>query len=109
MKVVEMSIGADEFLADSIHREFADEIVDDFASISDLLHEWHLDGSSNKDVSSPSSIPPVAVADEPKNEPKKDSAADSKSKKKFCVFCGTKLPLEANFCSSCGEPSVPVK
>jgi ribosomal protein L40E len=111
MKVVEMSIGADEFLADSIHREFADEIVDDFASIADLLHEWHLDGSSsnNKDGSSPSSpaIPPGA--DEPKNEPKKDSAADSKSKKKFCVFCGTKLPFEANFCSSCGEPSVQVK
>ena len=52
MKVVEMSIGADEFLADSIHREFADEIVDDFASIANLLHEWHLDGSSNKDGSS---------------------------------------------------------
>jgi len=49
MKVAEMSIGADEFLADSIHKEFADEIVDDFARIADLLHEWHLDGSSGED------------------------------------------------------------
>ena len=46
MKVVEMSIGADEFLADSIHREFADEIIDEFGLIGELLRDWHNDGVS---------------------------------------------------------------
>lgn len=113
MKVVEMSIGADEFLADSIHREFADEIVDDFARIAHLLHAWHLDGSSEEGdnsvvaTSNDSSVPTTLTSSStpPSGDPEKAvaSAATSESRNKFCVFCGTKLPYEAKFCSSCGE------
>lgn len=112
MKVVEMSIGADEFLADSIHREFADEIVDDFARIAHLLHEWHLDGSSAEGdnaivapSSTISSVPSTSSSIPPSDETEKvvANAATSESRNKFCVFCGAKLPYEARFCSSCGE------
>ena len=113
MKVVEMSIGADEFLADSIHREFADEIVDDFARIAHLLHEWHLDGRSAEGdnaiiaPSNDSSVPTTLTSSSipPSDDPEKAvaNAATSESRNKFCVFCGTKLPYEARFCSSCGE------
>ena len=142
MKVVEMSIGADEFLADSIHREFADEIVDNFARIVDLLHEWHLDGSSddNDDVfmarstvfsdslsenlMSDAGVGPETRSSVPTtrsrstdsstlrfdDEPAKVVATSSRSsegRNKFCVFCGTELPYEARFCSSCGEKQPP--
>ena len=113
MKVVEMSIGADEFLADSIHREFADEIVDDFARIAHLLHEWHLDGISAEGnaivaPSNDSSVPTTLTSGSipPSDDPGKavaNNAASGESGNKFCVFCGTKLPYEARFCSSCGE------
>lgn len=113
MKVVEMSIGADEFLADSIHREFADEIVDDFARIADLLHEWHLDGSGDEsdlaivgplnDSSVPTSSRSSSGITPPDESQKAAANAPSESRNKFCIFCGTKLPCEARFCSSCGE------
>jgi len=44
MKVIEMSIGAEDFVADSIHREFSDAILDRFDDLGDTLSKWHEEG-----------------------------------------------------------------
>lgn len=44
MKVIEMPVGADNYLADSIQREFVDAVVDDFADLVSTLSEWHEEG-----------------------------------------------------------------
>ena len=44
MKVIEMPVGADNYLADSIQREFVDAVVDNFADLASTLSEWHVEG-----------------------------------------------------------------
>mmetsp|Transcript_17834 Transcript_17834/g.44494 ORF Transcript_17834/g.44494 Transcript_17834/m.44494 type:complete len:619 (+) Transcript_17834:117-1973(+) len=39
--IVTMGIGADDYLADSLHREFVDEVAQDFSEIGNILVEWH--------------------------------------------------------------------
>jgi len=100
-KVRTMIIGSDDFLLDSIQREFADAIVDDFASVSTVLSSWHegimqdamngeqesVDGFKYNDTGEPVSIkPPIEVP-----------------MTKFCISCGLTLPIDAKFCSSCGD------
>ena len=41
MKVVEMEIGAEDFLAQSLQSEFADAVVDRFADLAEVIVEWH--------------------------------------------------------------------
>ena len=45
MKIIEMPVGADNYLADSIQREFADAVVDKFSTVASVLSEWHGDGA----------------------------------------------------------------
>ena len=35
-----MTVGSDDYLVDSIRREFADAVVDDFGELSKVLLEW---------------------------------------------------------------------
>jgi FMN phosphatase YigB (HAD superfamily) len=44
--VVEMSIGADSYLADTMTREFVDAVTEEFHHLSDLLLDWHERGTS---------------------------------------------------------------
>eukprot|EP00978_Attheya_sp_CCMP212_P037592 scaffold178847_cov56-Attheya_sp.AAC.4 len=44
MKVVEMSIGAEDFLLDSMEREFADAVIDEFHHLGTVMAEWHAEG-----------------------------------------------------------------
>ena len=120
--MIQMAIGESEFLTTSLHEEFSDTILDRFGDLSDLLIRWHEEGVGERvggdnaaskrsletsyneatttiptELSPPSSsysdILPNDQADT--NQPSTDT--------KFCVFCGTKLPSIAQFCSGCGE------
>ena len=122
-KVINMIIGSEDFLLDSIQAEFADEIVHEFIDVAKVLTDWHLEGLSSlenqdNDLNSivkdeisqevkelftivvPDDIDNTATSDF-RNE---EAASESKSSDtKFCVMCGAKLPNIAKFCSSCGN------
>jgi FMN phosphatase YigB (HAD superfamily) len=97
-KVVEMSIGTDTYLADSIRNEFATAVVDQLRDVVNILRQWQNDAlmpphkvsessmqQNVQDVSIAESIDPMVLSDF-----------------KFCIACGTKLPIVAKFCASCG-------
>lgn len=110
MKVVEMQVGADSYLADSLQKEFADAIADEFGSVADILHRWQREATTVVDSSRHSAVrqtgPPM-VAEEAVSDqlpPADAKANDSRQPDtKFCIVCGTKLPVAAIFCSACGE------
>mmetsp|Transcript_5116 Transcript_5116/g.7784 ORF Transcript_5116/g.7784 Transcript_5116/m.7784 type:complete len:480 (-) Transcript_5116:36-1475(-) len=111
-RVLEMSVGADDYLADAMQKEFADAIVDRFEHLSDVIFAWHKEALQTKqssadsitevaqEVSTKSDLPLTVTRPDPPTATKKDDeAADLK---KFCMACGTKLVMSAKFCSSCG-------
>mmetsp|Transcript_1683 Transcript_1683/g.2289 ORF Transcript_1683/g.2289 Transcript_1683/m.2289 type:complete len:481 (+) Transcript_1683:94-1536(+) len=112
-RVLEMSVGADDYLADAMQKEFADAIVDRFEHLSDVLFGWHeealqtkqsfVDNASEavKEVTEVVESPLSVTISEQVSIPTKDDGATAP--KKFCMFCGTKLAIAAKFCSSCGE------
>jgi FMN phosphatase YigB (HAD superfamily) len=51
--VVEMSIGADSYLADTMTREFVDAVTEEFHHLSDLLLDWHEKGTSMQGSTTP--------------------------------------------------------
>jgi FMN phosphatase YigB (HAD superfamily) len=102
MKVIEMSIGADDYLAESLQSEFADVIVDQFSDIPEILNQWQVeatrlssDETRRMQVSESPLLSNAATRTftEGKDGPKA----------KFCISCGEKLPAVAKFCSGCGE------
>jgi len=44
--VVEMSIGADDYLADSLTAEFADAVTSQFHQLTEIITKWHEEGLS---------------------------------------------------------------
>mmetsp|Transcript_17951 Transcript_17951/g.24865 ORF Transcript_17951/g.24865 Transcript_17951/m.24865 type:complete len:160 (+) Transcript_17951:100-579(+) len=111
-RVLEMSVGADDYLANAMQKEFADAIVDRFEHLSDVIFGWHKEALQTKQSSADSitevaqevqnkSDTPLSVTrpDPPSTTERDDEAADLK---KFCMSCGTKLVMTAKFCSSCG-------
>jgi hypothetical protein len=108
MKVVKMQIGAGDYLAVGLQQEFVDATVDKFSELSDILSRWHNDALQISIELEDSSRLVVArdVDDDPDSptrraSPTLDGAAPGS--KKFCLLCGSSLPLTAIFCSSCGE------
>jgi len=119
MEVIQMSIGAEDFLVNSMEREFADAVVNDFEGIPKSLFNWHEvgliekrkrndeialapDNLANSDLNE---ILTVVMPEEvgAPNDGSPSPPAEEVSEMKFCVYCGSKLPIEANFCSSCGN------
>lgn len=104
--VINMSIGSDDYLADSIFADFVDSEIVRFDEIASTLNRWHnealklkntetaVEAIEPKAVSAPT--PLAAVADDSENE------ASPVGDSKFCMSCGTKLPKAAKFCSNCG-------
>lgn len=45
--VVEMSIGADNYLADMLAEEFVDAVTTQFHHVADVITEWHIEGLSS--------------------------------------------------------------
>eukprot|EP00537_Pseudo-nitzschia_pungens_P008163 CAMPEP_0172360844 /NCGR_PEP_ID=MMETSP1060-20121228/4788_1 /TAXON_ID=37318 /ORGANISM="Pseudo-nitzschia pungens, Strain cf. cingulata" /LENGTH=670 /DNA_ID=CAMNT_0013082933 /DNA_START=55 /DNA_END=2067 /DNA_ORIENTATION=- len=46
--VITLGIGADDYLAKSLHREFVDAVADDFAAIGTILRDWHEEASPSE-------------------------------------------------------------
>lgn len=111
-KVIEMAVGADDYLVDSIRSEFADAVVDSFGELSEVLSEWQQNALRLADVGSTNgeaveaeaemvAVVEVASASTPAKE--EEGSANEETRQKFCMYCGVKLPMAAKFCSSCGE------
>jgi len=125
---IKMSIGESEFLSQSLHEEFSDAILDQFDDLSGLLMGWHQEGKGRQPANGGS--PSVAVSHEnnqidaaviPENELDKSRLASAaiesdgqpntgdssvKAVKKFCAFCGGRLPTVGKFCPNCGERQI---
>jgi len=108
-KVIEMSVGADDYLVDSIRSEFADAVVDNFGELSDVLLEWQQRAfrrpyarNMNGEVME-AEAEMVATVEVSSAKPAQEEKAEVELKPKFCMYCGVKLPMAAKFCSSCGE------
>jgi len=122
--VLLMSIGESEFLKTSLHEEFSDAVLERFDELSDLLIGWHEDGLREQQAAKVDEhfeeimTASVTLANAPQweysaerddqisnqsNIPITADATEFADKRKFCVFCGDKLPAVAKFCSGCGE------
>ena len=105
-KVVEMSIGADTYLADTVSGEFATAVVDELRHVAHILRKWQDEAfasstSVERHVKEDDRhmIAPQSETNSPRtNEAAQNTATDVK----FCMACGTKLPALAKFCSTCG-------
>ena len=130
IETIKMNIGADDFLANSMEKEFADSVIFEFKQLYDVLKDWNNKATSNQNKMSGKlnvaeilansneemrDIFDITLPDEgskkvsnsvvPSNiETHPDVTLESKGKSdfKFCVYCGTKLTKVSNFCSSCG-------
>ena len=67
MKVIEMSVGADSYLADSIKQEFVDAVAEEFNHLSHILWKWHEEGQCLNRTPTVSLKAPLPV--EPLSEP----------------------------------------
>lgn len=111
-QVIEMAVGADDYLADSLQSEFADAVVDSFAELANVLRGWQKESlrlavtRTDNDVDA--ALEKQALELEPVDEVKPSlgrtiALKDNVTTNKFCSYCGTKLVMAAKFCSSCGE------
>lgn len=111
MKEITMIIGGGDYLASSLQKEFADSVIDSFADIHQVLENWHQEGLAK-------SVPAFTVLVQTLVEETPDTSVDTLqlsqlsttnskettvNESKFCTFCGTRLPITARFCVSCGE------
>jgi len=111
MKVVRMQVGADDYLVDSLQKEFADAIVDRFSDLTTVLLDWHTEGLGGgyavEDAltlkESQKRESPATSDTDPKDDKIAEASTTTTRDQKFCLFCGEKLPIAAKFCSSCGE------
>ena len=120
--VLTMAIGESEFLKESLQEEFCDAILDRFDDLGDLLLGWYEEGTAMAGrrtnpvneggmMAEAVIVPEIEAAmmlsrsDDRRQRTKEDpsNTGSGQPSYKFCVFCGTKLPAAAKFCSSCGE------
>lgn len=99
MKVVKMEIGAGDYLSDTLQKEFADSVIDNFSELSSVLKDWHT-------IETPLVSSAAVHTDNAKLGTKAMEVGESANGggTKFCIFCGTTLPSVAKFCSGCGQP-----
>ena len=115
LEVVEMQVGADNYLANSLQAEFADAVADEFQSVACILRQWQEEAVSAGSAIASEGPPESGLSEyfeliKPDKETETVASADSAKAKddsandtKFCIYCGAKLPVVAKFCSSCGE------
>ena len=123
MEVVDMQVGADDYLENSLRAEFVDAVADEFQSIAKILRDWQEDavasGTAALDSATaseqkadtelpeyfelikPDKVTETTASVDPVEVKKEDSTVAKDTK--FCIQCGAKLPVVAKFCSSCGE------
>jgi FMN phosphatase YigB (HAD superfamily) len=98
--VIEMTVGADDYLARSLRDEFADSTVFTFADIGATVITWHQQADVNlKHDADDLSVKNASSSSNPNSSASPPPVGNTK----FCMSCGGKLPATAKFCSSCGE------
>ena len=85
------------FLAYAIVRDLADFVVD---CVDDLA--TGIDGAEKRALEKVGNVKPSIV--QVSNAVDYAAPEMDVSENKFCVHCGTSLPVMAHFCSACGEP-----
>ena len=101
--VIEMTVGADDYLARSLRDEFADSTVFTFADIGATVTTWH----QQADVTLNQGGNDLPVENSlSTSDPNTHTSAPPVGTSKFCMSCGGKLPATAKFCSSCGEKQI---
>lgn len=118
LEVIEMQVGADNYLAASLEAEFADAVTDQFLDVATIVRQWQVEAAASavdsavaiSNVSQASKLPenivliPGRTDAETMVEPEtKLPASVVSSDPKFCIHCGTKIPVVSKFCFSCGE------
>lgn len=107
LEVVEMQVGADNYLANSMQAEFADAVADEFREVANILRRWQEEAAAAPAVSTVGTseilresgdLLEIAAPAE-----KQPAERPESNETKFCIHCGANLPLVAKFCSSCGE------
>ena len=89
-------------LVDGLLQEFADAVVDDFRSLSDVLREWNDSARKGGAAENTNLAGPLQVMEEvPLPPTKKDGEANQTTTKKFCMFCGESIAKVAKFCPAC--------
>ncbi|KAL7549839.1 hypothetical protein ACHAWF_013095 [Thalassiosira exigua] len=116
-RIVTMSVGASDYLGGTLREEFADAVLDRFEDLGDLLERWHREGTAARgggevgasgDVAAAGAVVPATVpaapspslAEVPAND---DGGGGASPRRRFCAYCGERLPESARFCPSCGE------
>jgi FMN hydrolase / 5-amino-6-(5-phospho-D-ribitylamino)uracil phosphatase len=61
MKLIVMPIGADNYLADTIQKEFVDGVAEKFSSIASILMDWHGHGLAASQQTKPVERQPTAT------------------------------------------------
>ncbi|GKY96070.1 hypothetical protein MPSEU_000567200 [Mayamaea pseudoterrestris] len=104
--VVKMQIGSGDYLTETMQKEFADRIVDNFVDIVRVLTEWHEEGIATSTSTTPDADAGLGLQiNDALTTPASEMQADTPATEiKFCTVCGQKLLSHAKFCSSCGAP-----
>lgn len=98
---ITMEIGDSDFLANALHEEFSDAILDRFADLSDLLIQWNEEGYSEAEIAPGAELEVESTTSEMFALPQNDDPERASSK--YCMFCGKKVPVMAKFCPGCVE------
>jgi FMN phosphatase YigB (HAD superfamily) len=107
--VVKMQIGSEDYLSESLEKEFADGVVDSFKDVARLLTEWHEQGLAKMLEATNEASSSLHHEAEAQSMGQHDSVVDARTSKagaKYCMSCGEKVAVNAKFCASCGEPIV---
>lgn len=95
--VVQMAVGADDYLAGSLRDEFADATVISFTHVAETIVDWHQQAqATHNPVAFDLPAMSLASSSDQQGPPTAESS-------KFCISCGGKLPINARYCSSCGK------
>lgn len=90
---------ADDYLAYSIVKEFADAEVETIGEIEGVIQAW-IDKWAMTEKASSGGVKAKGDGES------RASIGEGEEKKttKFCTKCREVLPIKAKFCSACGEP-----
>ena len=108
-KVIQMEVGAEDYLAQALESEFADAVIDRFADLKDVLFGWNYEALTAEKQRDDflsymyAAEEPAAVSYSSETTQGYEEVSNSNDFK-FCVYCGAKLIKEARFCSACGKP-----
>lgn len=111
--ILKMSIGAEDYLMEALHDEFADAIVDDFRDVAKVISAWH--GEGTRQLCEETQLPDyfsIVLPDDKTLVPGTstipvkelgDSTIAQETASKYCIECGERILCVAKFCPACGK------